>query len=163
MNIRIPEQNQVLLSGRLTHDPDIRYTQKGLAVCAFDMAANRRYKDKTTGEWKDDATFVPVVVWAPMAERCKEKLKKGSPVHVEGRLASSEYTDKNGQKRKTLKVVARRIQFLAVASVASSGAQEAPAEPSASGERHPEPSAPASGGHSHGDETQTDEMEEVPF
>ena len=115
-SVKLPEQNHVLLAGRLTRDPDLRFTQKGQAFCRFDLAVNRRYKDQTSGEWKDDVTFVPVVAWGPMAERCKEKIKKGSPVHVEGRLAASEYTDKTGQKRKSMQVVARRIQFLAMAS-----------------------------------------------
>ncbi|MCG2725409.1 MAG: single-stranded DNA-binding protein [Elusimicrobia bacterium] len=115
MNIRIPEQNYVLLTGRLTRDPDLRYTQKGIPVCSFDIAVNRRYKDASTGEWKEDATFIGIVAWGPMGERSGEKLKKGSPVHVEGRLSSSEYTDREGQKRKSIKVTARRIQFLAVA------------------------------------------------
>ena len=118
MNIRIPEQNQVIIAGRLTRDPEHRVTQKGSGCCFFDVAVNRNYKDAVTGEWKDDVTYVPVVVWGPMADRCKEKLQKGSPVHVEGRLASSEYVDKSGQKRKVLKVTARRVQFLAMASAA---------------------------------------------
>jgi len=115
-NIKIPEQNQVILTGRLTRDPQSAYTQKGNAVCYFDIAVNRRYKDQTTNEWKDDVTYVPIVVWGPVAERCKDKLKKGSPVHVEGRLTTSEYNDKDGNKRKVLKVVGRRIQFLAINS-----------------------------------------------
>lgn len=122
-NIRLPEQNQVLLVGRLTRDPEVRYTQKGQAVARFDIAVNRRWKDPT-GEWKEDTTFVTVVAWGPMAERCKEKLKKGLPVHVEGRLATDEYTDKSGQKRRTLQVVARRIQFLSQASSSASAAGE---------------------------------------
>ena len=116
MNIRIPEQNCVLLTGRLTRDPDLRYTQKGQPVCAFDIAVNRRYKDPSSGEWKDDTTYVGIVSWGPMGERAKERLKKGSPVHVEGRLTSSEYTDRDGNKRKSLKITARRVQFLAAAS-----------------------------------------------
>jgi len=116
INIKIPEQNQVILTGRLTRDPQSAYTQKGSAVCYFDIAVNRRYKDQNTNEWKDDVTYVPIVVWGQLAERCKEKLKKGSPVHVEGRLTTSEYNDKEGNKRKILKVVGRKIQFLAVSS-----------------------------------------------
>ncbi|HOX21902.1 MAG TPA: single-stranded DNA-binding protein [Elusimicrobiales bacterium] len=119
--IRLPEQNQVLLVGRLTRDPEVRYTQKGQAVARFDIAVNRRWKDPT-GEWKEDTTFVTVVAWGPMAERCKDKLKKGLPVHVEGRLSMDEYTDKTGQKRRTLQVVARRIQFLAQATGGGAGA-----------------------------------------
>lgn len=113
MNIKIPEQNHVLLVGRLTRDPNTSYTQKGLAVCMFDIAVNRRFKD-SGGEWRDDTNFVPIVAWGPIAERAGKKLEKGTPVHIEGRLSSSEYTDKEGNRRKTLKVVARRIQSLAV-------------------------------------------------
>jgi single-strand DNA-binding protein len=112
MNIRIPEQNQVLISGRLTHDPDLRFTQKGLPVCSFDVAVNRPYKDQATGEWKDDTAYVPVTVWGPMGEKCKERAKKGAPVYVEGRLTNSDYVDKTGQKRKVMRVVAKRVQFL---------------------------------------------------
>ena len=131
MNIRIPEQNIVMLTGRLTHDPELRFTQKGQGVCSFDIAVNKRYKDQTTGEWKDQTTYVPITVWGPMGEKCKERGKKGSPVHVEGRLKSDEYTDKNGQKRKGLKVVASRVQFLAVASA---GDADAPPETVEAGE-----------------------------
>ena len=78
--IRLPEQNLVLLAGRLTRDPNVAFTQKGQAVCRFDIAVNRRYMDNTTNEWKDDVVFVPVVVWGPTAERCKDRVKKGTPV-----------------------------------------------------------------------------------
>lgn len=125
--LRLPEQNQVLLAGRLTRDPEVRFTQKGSALCRFDLAVNRRYLDKATNEWKDDVTFVPVVVWGAQAERCKEKLAKGSPVHVEGRLKSEEWTDKTGQKRKTMVVVSNRLQFLA-SGPASEGGQGAARE-----------------------------------
>ena len=124
MNIRIPEQNYVLIAGRLTRDPELRFTQKGLPVCSFDVAVNRRYKDKITGEWKDDTAYVPVTVWGPRGEKCRERVKKGSAVHVEGRLVNSEYTDKSGQKRKVMRVVARRVQFLSAAAP-----EEAPGGP----------------------------------
>ncbi|MBI4055811.1 MAG: single-stranded DNA-binding protein [Elusimicrobia bacterium] len=130
--IRIPEQNQVFLAGRLTRDPELRFTQKGQAVCHFDLAANRRYRDGS-GEWKDDVTFVPVVVWREIAQRCKERLKKGSPVCVEGRLRGREYEDKSGNKRKVLEVDARRVQFLQTRDAAQAGADpvEEGAEPDA--------------------------------
>ncbi len=111
--IRLPEQNLVLLVGRLTRDPNVAFTQKGQAVCRCDIAVNRRYLDRTTNEWKDDVVFVPVVVWGPTAERCKDRLKKGTPISVEGRISTSEYTDKTtGQTRKSLQVTANRIQIL---------------------------------------------------
>jgi single-strand DNA-binding protein len=111
-NIKIPQQNSVIITGRLTRDPNVAHTQKGTAVCSFDIAVNRNYKDNSTNEWKQETTYVPIVVWGAMAEKCKDRLKKGSPVHVEGRLAMSQYTDKSGQKRNVLKVVSNRIQFL---------------------------------------------------
>lgn len=134
MDLRVPELNQVLVAGRLTRDPELRFTQKQQGFCSFGIAANRRYKDQATGEWKDLTTFLSITVWGPQAERCKEKLSKGSPVLVEGSLVSSDYTDKTGAKRKDLKINARRVQFLAFAgaeggaSAAAPGAEEAPAE-----------------------------------
>jgi single-strand DNA-binding protein len=110
--MRLLEQNFVLLSGRLGQDPDFRVTAKGTPICHFTLAVNRRFKDTASGEWKDDTAWVPVDVWGDAAERLRDKLKKGSPVHVEGRLKSREYEDKSGQKRKVLDVVARRVQFL---------------------------------------------------
>lgn len=148
MNVRIPEQNFVLISGRLTRDPDMRYTQKGLGVCSFDVAVNRRYKDQATGEWKDDTTYVPVTVWGPMGERCKERARKGGPVYVEGRLSNSEYVDKTGQKRKVMRIVARRVQFLTAADAA--GAHEAAATETVEAEAQAEKSSAS-------------DIDEVPF
>ncbi len=111
MNLRIPEQNKVLLVGRLTRDPELRYTPKGQPICHFDLAVNRRYK-KADGEWQDETAFVPVVVWREMAERCAERLKKASPVSVEGRLTTRKWVTKEGENRSVLEVTAQRIQFL---------------------------------------------------
>lgn len=130
--IRLLEQNFVLLSGYLARDPDVRFTQKGSAMCAFTVGVTRRFKDTATGEWKDDVSWVPVVVWGEAAERLKDKLKKGSPVHVEGRLRSEEYEDKSGQKRSALKVVARRVQFLAKQAASGSTPVQEPEDRAAS-------------------------------
>ena len=111
--IRLPEQNLVLLVGRLTRDPNVAFTQKGQAVCRCSIAVNRRFLDKTTNEWKDDVVYVPIVIWGAAADRCKDRLKKGTPVSVEGRLTLSEYNDKTtGQTRKNLQVTANRVQIL---------------------------------------------------
>ncbi len=128
--IKLPEQNQVIIAGRLTRDANVAFTQKGQAVCRFDVAVNRRYLDQTNNEWKDDTVFVPVVVWGAPAERAKDRLKKGTPVYVEGRLTSNEYTDKNtGQTRKLLQITSRRLQILESGFAASGSdyaAQSAP-------------------------------------
>ena len=89
-------------------------------MCRFSIAVNRRFKDPKSGEWKDDTSYVDVSVWREAAERCGKVLKKGSPVHVEGRLKSSSFEGKDGTKRTKLEVEARRVQILEKAS--SSGA-----------------------------------------
>jgi single-strand DNA-binding protein len=129
--LRLLQMNDVRLVGRLTRDPEVRYTPKGQAVCRLDIAVNRRYKD-STGEWREEATFVPITVWRDAAERCRERLKKGSAVYVEGRLRSSTWETKDGQKRSGIEVEAYRLQFLTKAAVDESaeGAEPAETEPS---------------------------------
>ena len=109
--IRLPEQNYVTLVGRLTRDPDLRYTPKGDAVCSFGLAINRSFKN-SSGEWQKETSFVPIVVWRDTAVRCNERLKKGFPVYVHGRLKSRSWEDKEGKKRSIIEVQAQRVQFL---------------------------------------------------
>ena len=126
--IRLPEQNTVLLTGRLTRDAELKYTAAGVAVCHFSIAVNRNFKDPKSGEWKDDTSYVDINVWREAAERCGKVLKKGSPVHIEGRLKSSSFEGKDGAKRTKLEVEARRVQILEKASSGASagGESEAP-------------------------------------
>ena len=119
-NLRLLQLNDVRLVGRLTRDPEVRYTPRGQAVCRLDLAVNRRYKDGT-GEWREEATFVPITVWREAAERCRERLKKGSAVYVEGRLRSSNWETKDGQKRSGIEVESYRLQFLTKAEPGTGG------------------------------------------
>ncbi len=123
--LRLHQLNDVRLVGRLTRDPELRFTAKGQAVCRIDLAVNRRYKD-ASGEWKDEASYVPVVVWREAAQRCSDRLKKGSPVYVEGRLRSRSWETKEGQKRTSIEVDSRSIQFLAKMENESEGGDEEP-------------------------------------
>ncbi|MDR0646110.1 MAG: single-stranded DNA-binding protein [Elusimicrobiota bacterium] len=118
MTIRLAEVNFIIISGRLTRDADIRMTQKGQSVCGFDVAVNRRYLDNASGEWKDDVAYVPVSVFGQYADRIKDRLKKGAPVMVEGRINMNEFVDKAGQNRKVLRVIANRVQILQTAQSA---------------------------------------------
>jgi single-strand DNA-binding protein len=111
-NIRLHSLNDVKLVGRLTRDPDLRFTTQGTPVCHFRIAVGRKYKDRASSEWKEEVAFVGCSVWREAAERCGARLKKGSPVFVEGRLKSKEWTTKEGQKRSDLEVEISRIQFL---------------------------------------------------
>ncbi|MFC1546547.1 single-stranded DNA-binding protein [bacterium] len=110
--LRMLEQNKVMLAGRVTRDPELRYTAANQAVTSFNIASNKRYRDSQTGEWKDLTAFIPIVAWARQAERCAGKLKKGNAIFVEGRLQSRNWETKTGEKRYTLEVVADRVQFL---------------------------------------------------
>jgi single-strand DNA-binding protein len=110
--IRLPSLNKVLITGNCTQDPEVRYIQSGAAVTNMRIASNRRYKDPSSGEWKDDTCFVDCVAWAQLAERVGEQAKKGSPVLVEGRLQSRSWETEDGQKRSVIEIRADRIQFL---------------------------------------------------
>lgn len=100
--------NNVVLIGRLTKEPDLRYTQNGKAVANFTLAVNREFaKD---GEQKAD--FINIQVWEKAAENAAQYLHKGSKVAVNGRLQIREYTDNNNQRRWQTEVVAGRVEFL---------------------------------------------------
>ena len=125
--------NRVLLMGNLTKDPELRYTPQGTPVCHFRIAVSRSYKDRNSNEWKEEVAFVPCSVWRESAERCGQRLKKGSPVFIEGRLKSRDWTTKEGQKRSDLEVDILKIQFLEMAGDGG-GSSEAVAEDPAGSE-----------------------------
>lgn len=108
-DLRVPDLNSIVIAGRLTRDPDLKYISSGRAVCELSIANSRYYKDKS-GERKEDTTFVNVTCWDKFAEYVGEKLQKGRPVLVEGRLKSDSWDDKNsGQKRSKVFIMASRI------------------------------------------------------
>src|SRR5207237_8236582 len=107
--------NKVMLIGRLTRDPEMRYTPSGSPVTSFSLATNR-YGQTTDGEKKEYTDYHNVVVWnigkRNLAEICGQYLHKGSLVYVEGRLQTRSWEGQDGQKRKTTEVNATEIQFL---------------------------------------------------
>jgi len=113
--------NKVLLIGNLTRDPELRYVPSGTAVATFTVAVSRVYKTQT-GEKKEQASFIRIVVWGRRAEVCGEYLSKGSPVFVEGRLQSRDWETQDGQKRNTLEVIADNVQFLSRGGAKGEGA-----------------------------------------
>jgi single-strand DNA-binding protein len=110
-DVKLASVNKVMLSGRLTRDPELRYTPSGTAVTSFAVASSRSYKGQD-GEWKQLVAFVNVVVWAKLAVLVNEYLKKGSAVFVEGSLNSRSWETDDGQKRSVLEVKGERVQFL---------------------------------------------------
>jgi len=138
--------NKVLLAGRLTRDPELKFTPKGTALANVGLAVNRVWTNEA-GEKKEEVTFVDIEAWGKTAEVMGQYLKKGRSVFIEGRLKFEQWDDKqSGQKRSKLKVVCDQFQFLdsdpnrpaqgeraagsaAPSRPASSAAQPPPAEP----------------------------------
>ena len=101
--------NKVILIGRLTRDPELRYTPNGHAVGSFTLAVNRPFKAEN-GEQQID--FIDVVTWRKVAEQVGQYLSKGRLVAIDGRLQIRSYEDRNGVKRKAAEVVANTVRFL---------------------------------------------------
>ncbi|OZS79459.1 single-stranded DNA-binding protein [Tetzosporium hominis] len=101
--------NRVVLVGRLTKDPELRYTPNGVAVCRFTLAVNRTFSNQS-GE--READFINVLVWRKQAENSANFLKKGSLAGIEGRIQTGSYEGQDGKRVYTTEVVADSVQFL---------------------------------------------------
>ena len=101
--------NKVFLIGRLTRDPELRYTGSNTAVATFSLAVNRNF---TNQQGEREADFINIVVWRKQAENVKNYLSQGSQVAIEGRIQTRSYDDNNGQKRYITEVVADNVEFL---------------------------------------------------
>lgn len=102
--------NRVVLVGRLTRDPELKYTTNNIANLRFTIAVNRQFTDQQTGERKAD--FIGCVAWRTQAENMTKFLKKGSLIGVEGRIETGSYQGQDGQIRYTTDVIADSVQFL---------------------------------------------------
>ncbi len=101
--------NKVILIGRLTRQPELRYTQNGIAVTTFTLAVDRDYRNQQ-GEKETD--FIRIVVWNKLAEVVANNLDKGRLVAVEGRLQVRSYNGQQGSKKQASEVIAEKVQFL---------------------------------------------------
>jgi len=101
--------NRVILIGRLTRDPEMRYTPNGTAVSRFSLAVDRPYTNQG-GERETD--FIDIVAWRQLGETCAQYLGKGRLVAVEGRLQVRSYETQDGQRRRVYEVVADTVRFL---------------------------------------------------
>ncbi|EOB4310375.1 single-stranded DNA-binding protein [Listeria monocytogenes] len=101
--------NRVVLVGRLTKDPDLRYTPAGVAVATFTLAVNRTF---TNQNGEREADFINCVVWRKPAENVANFLKKGSMAGVDGRVQTRNYEDSDGKRVFVTEVVAESVQFL---------------------------------------------------
>ena len=110
-DLKMPEINYVVVAGNLTKDPIFRQTTNNTPVVNFSIASNRKYKD-SSNNWQEDVCYVGIVAWNKLAESCRERLRKGSAVLVDGELQSRNWKSEEGHNRSIVEIKARRIQFL---------------------------------------------------
>ena len=101
--------NRVILIGRLTRDPEMRYTPSGVAVTQFTLAVDRPF---TSGGGEREADFIPIVVWRQLAEQCANYLRKGRLAAVEGRIQVRNYENNEGRRVYVTEVIADNVRFL---------------------------------------------------
>lgn len=119
--------NLVVLTGRLTADPELKTTQTGISVTSFSIAVSRSYR---SGE-EPQTDFINIVAWRKSAEFVAKYFKKGNMIGIEGSIQTRKYTDKNGNQRTAFEVVANNVQFVESKRDASS-APETETAPAAS-------------------------------
>jgi len=145
--IRLPSLNKVLITGYATRDAELRYTPAGTAVANFGIGSTRRFRDQS-GEWRDETAFVNIVAWQRWAELARDRVRRGAPLLVEGRLQSRSWETEDGRKRTVIEIRADRFQLLEKTFQESGGESSARPTPE---EKQPE-GQPADAG-----------MDDVPF
>lgn len=101
--------NKIILMGRLGRDPEVHYTQGGMPVASFSLAVDRDFVDQATGRRPTD--WIEMVAWGAKAKFAQQYFRKGQLAAVEGRLQVRDWTDREGNKRRTAEVVAEQIYF----------------------------------------------------
>ena len=104
--------NRVVLTGRLTRDPELRSFPSGMSVCSLRVAFTTRKKDQQTGEWGEKSNFVDVSVWGRQGENVAQYMTKGRQIAIDGRLEWREWETPNGEKRQTIDIVADNVEFI---------------------------------------------------
>ena len=102
--------NKAILIGRLTRDPELRYTSSNRAVCQFSVAIDRPYTNQTTGQ--READFINIVAWDKTAENVGKYMTKGRLIAVEGRIQTRNYENNEGRRVYVTEVLANNVQFL---------------------------------------------------
>lgn len=109
--IMVGSVNKVILIGNLGQSPDVRYGQSGLKIISFSLATSERWKDKTTGEYKEKVEWHKIVVFNEyLLEICERYLNKGSKVYLEGSLQTRKWIDKTGIEKYTTEIILQRFR-----------------------------------------------------
>ena len=114
--------NKAILIGNITKAPELKQTPNGVSVCSFDIAVNRKLN-------KDEVDFITIVAWRQQAEFISKYFKKGQAILVCGQIQTRSYTDKQGNKRTAVEVVADEVSFVGSKGSATEAKSEAPAQP----------------------------------
>lgn len=138
--------NKVIIVGNLGRDPEVRYTPDGAAICNVSIATTSNWKDKNTGEKREETEWHRVVFYNRLAEIAGEYLKKGRSVYIEGRLKTRKWQDKDtGADRFSTDIVADQMQMLGGREGGGTGGEQNTPNPSGSAEDYRNKrSAPAS-------------------
>ncbi|RUM60041.1 MAG: single-stranded DNA-binding protein [Persephonella sp.] len=104
--------NRVLLIGRLTRDPEVRFFPSGTQKTIFSVAYNRNYKVRDSNEWKEETHYFDVETYGDLAERLGRNLSKGYQVLIEGRLAQQRWENSAGEKRSKVVIIADRVSII---------------------------------------------------
>ena len=104
--------NKVILIGNLGNDPEVKYSNSGMAIANFSIATTDRYQDKKTNEWQEKTEWHRIVFFDKKAEVAAKYLHKGSQVFIEGKLETNKWTDKNGIERYTTKIIGTDLKML---------------------------------------------------
>ncbi len=104
--------NKAIIVGNVGKDPEVRSTPDGKAVAGFTVATSESWKDKTSGEKKEQTEWHRVVAFGRLAEIIRDYVKKGSKVYVEGKLKTNKWQDKDGSDRYTTEIIANELQML---------------------------------------------------
>lgn len=135
--------NQIQIIGHLGKDPEVRYLPSGEAVANFSIATTEKWKDKATGEQREETEWHRVSMFGRLAEIAGEYLKKGTLVFVQGKLKTRKYTDKDGNERSATEVRGETLKMLGGRDT-NQGERSAPAQRPAAPQR--QAAAPAAGG-----------------
>jgi single-strand DNA-binding protein len=132
--------NKIMLIGNLGRDPEMNYTQNGTALTKFSLAVSRSYKT-SSGEKRDETEWFNIVAWDKLAETCNQYLHKGNKVYIEGRLTQRKYTDKEGNQRTAVDVIASDMEMLTPKSTQAGSSEflagDSDADPLGDLEEHP--------------------------
>lgn len=110
-DLKLPRLNKVFIAGRITQEPELRYTPKGTPVVRFTVVMDRNYKDEMD-QWQSVPVYIDVVAWSYQAENICKIAHKGTAVLVEGKIDTRSYVDSNNNNRKVFEIIADHIQSL---------------------------------------------------